>query len=322
MAQHYSGIGGQAVLEGVMMRNKNMYATAVRKPNQEIEVEVDEFHGTLEKSVWKRIPIVRGVFSFIDSLKLGIGSLNYSATFYDDDESSDREIDPDKKARQDRIFTILTTCFSLVAAIALFMILPYLLTVLLDRFIRSAALLSLLEGILRIAIFLIYMVAISLMPDIKRLYRYHGAEHKCINCIEHGHALTVSNVRKSSRFHRRCGTSFIVLVMLISVVLFFFIHVESFSMRIIIRIALIPVIAGISYEVLQWAGRSDNVVVNILSLPGLWIQHITTSEPDDQMIEVAIASVEAVFDWKAYLADEFGKDESKYEYVQRGHLVQ
>lgn len=305
-----------------MMRNKNMYATAVRKPNQEIDVEVDEFHATLEKSVWKQIPIVRGVFAFIDSLSLGIRSLNYSATFYDDEEPEGKAIDPDKKARQDKIFTILTTCFSLVAAIALFMVLPYFLANLLDRFIRSAALLSLMEGLIRIAIFLIYMVAISAMPDIKRLYRYHGAEHKCINCIEHGHALTVSNVRKSSRFHRRCGTSFIVLVMLVSVVLFFFIHVESVSMRILIRIALIPVIAGISYEILQWAGRSDNIVVNILSLPGLWIQNITTAEPDDSMIEVAIASVEAVFDWKAYLADQFGKDESKYENVQRGHLVQ
>lgn len=322
MAQHYSGIGGQAVLEGVMMRNKNMYATAVRKPNQEIEVEVDEFHTTLERSVWKRIPIVRGVFAFIDSLSLGIRSLNYSATFYEDEEPTDHPTDPDKKAKQDRILSVVTTCISLVAAIAIFMILPYYLSTLLDRYIRSAALLSLVEGIIRIAIFLIYMVVISAIPDIKRLYRYHGAEHKCINCIEHGHALTVSNVRKSSRFHRRCGTSFIVLVMLISVILFFFIHVESVSMRILIRIALIPVIAGISYEVLQWAGRSDNVVVNILSLPGLWIQHITTGEPDDAMIEVAIASVEAVFDWKAYLADTFGKDESKYEFVQRGHLVQ
>lgn len=321
MAQHYSGIGGQAVLEGVMMRNKNMYATAVRKPNQEIEVEVDEFHGAMEQSFWKKLPLVRGVFSFVDSLALGIRTLNYSASFYDEEEPSGKRIDPDKKARQDKALEIATTTVSLIAAIFLFMVLPYLISSLLERFIRSTALLSIVEGLIRILIFLTYMVTISLMPDIKRLYRYHGAEHKCINCIEHGHALTVANVRKASRFHRRCGTSFIVFVMLISVVLFFFIHVDSFSLRILIRIALIPVIAGISYEILRLAGRSDNIAVRIMSAPGLFIQRITTAEPDDAMIEVAITSVEAVFDWKAYLADEFGKDERRYENVQRGHVV-
>ena len=175
--------------------------------------------------------------------------------------------------------------------------------------IRNDAFMALMEGLIRLSIFLIYIIAISLMKDIRRLYQYHGAEHKCINCIERGKPLTVHFVRDSSRFHKRCGTSFIILVMLVSVILFFFIRVESPVLRVLLRIALIPVISGISYELIRLAGRSSNPIVQIISAPGLWMQRITTREPDDSMIEVAIASVEAVFDWKAYLMENFDYQE-------------
>ncbi len=223
------------------------------------------------------------------------------------------------RAAKDKFFSGIVTVISLVIAICLFMVLPYLLSSFVGRYIRNDAVLSLLEGFIRIAIFLLYILTISAMPDIKRLYQYHGAEHKCINCIEHGKPLTVRNVSSSTRFHKRCGTSFIIIVMLVSVVVFFFIRVDSFTMRLLLRIALVPVIAGISFELLRLAGRSNNVIVNILSAPGLWMQHITTKEPDDSMIEVAIAAVEAVFDWRDYEANEFGYDKRDLEDVVKGY---
>lgn len=306
--QHYSGIGGQAVLEGVMMRNQDRIAVAVRKPDHEIEVDIDEHHPFLEGTIWTRMPFVRGVFAFIDSMVLGVRSLNISASYYDEEEDT-RNVDPDKKARQDKLMMGVTTAISLVLAVGIFMLLPYFITSLMREKIRNDAFMALMEGLIRLSIFLIYIIAISLMKDIRRLYQYHGAEHKCINCIERGKPLTVHFVRDSSRFHKRCGTSFIILVMLVSVILFFFIRVESPVLRVLLRIALIPVISGISYELIRLAGRSSNPIVQIISAPGLWMQRITTREPDDSMIEVAIASVEAVFDWKAYLMENFDYQE-------------
>ncbi len=310
--QHYSGIGGQAILEGVMMRNRNMIACAVRKPNREIEVEVDEHHDILEGTFWTKVPFLRGIFAFIDSMTLGIKSLNYSAEVFAEDDSTP-PADLDKKARQDKVITALTTVFSLVLAIGLFVILPYWLTDLVKSFIRSDAFLALMEGVIRLAIFLLYIIVISMMKDIRRLYQYHGAEHKCINCIERGKPLTTAFVKDSSRFHKRCGTSFLFLVMIISVILFFFIRVESPVMRIVVRLLMIPVVAGIAYEVIRLAGRSNNPVINLISAPGLWLQRITTKEPDDDMIAVGIASVEAVFDWRSYLIDEFGYQMSDFD---------
>ena len=302
---HYSGIGGQAVLEGIMMKNGDKYSVAVRKPNGEIEVELDTYHGILEGSKIKKIPFIRGVFNFLDSLILGTRSLNFSATFYEDEDEQKNVKDPAKKARQDKALTTLTTVLAVVLALTLFMALPYYTSVLLGRYVRNASLMAIIEGIIRIVIFVLYVAAISLMPDIKRVYRYHGAEHKCINCIEHGHTLTVENVMKSSKQHKRCGTSFLLFVMLVSVILFFFIRVESPVWRLLLRLLLIPVIAGISYELIRLAGRSNHILVKIISAPGLWLQRLTTKEPDEQMVEVAIKAVEAVFDWKQFLREDF-----------------
>ena len=302
---HYSGIGGQAVLEGIMMKNGDKYSVAVRKPNGEIEVELDTYHGILEGSKIKKIPFIRGVFNFLDSLILGTRSLNFSATFYEDEDEQKNVKDPAKKARQDKALTTLTTVLAVVLALTLFMALPYYTSVLLGRYVRNASLMAIIEGVIRIVIFVLYVAAISLMPDIKRVYQYHGAEHKCINCIEHGHTLTVENVMKSSKQHKRCGTSFLLFVMLVSVILFFSIRVESPVWRLLLRLLLIPVIAGISYELIRLAGRSNNILVKIISAPGLWLQRLTTKEPDEQMVEVAIKAVEAVFDWKQFLREDF-----------------
>ena len=305
----YSGIGGQAVLEGVMMKNKDQYAVAVRKPNGEIEVEVEHYVGIAHGSKLLNIPFIRGVFQFLDSLILGMRSLNYSASFYEDDGEetmTDKAFRKMFKDKADKVFSAVVMIISLAIAIGIFMILPYYITSRFEEYIRSDSFMAIIEGALRIVIFVLYVLSISLMKDIRRLYRYHGAEHKCISCIEKGRPLTVGNVMKSSKQHKRCGTSFLLFVMLVSVVLFFFIRVESPVYRVLIRIALIPVIAGISYEIIRLAGRSNNILVRIISAPGMWMQRLTTKEPDESMVEVAIAAVEAVFDWKAYLYEAFG----------------
>lgn len=306
-----SGVGGQAVLEGVMMKNKESYAVAVRKPDGEIDVDVHEYHGVLHGSVLTRIPFVRGVFNFADSLILGMRTLNHSLEFYEDEEASetgiDRAMDRMFGAKAEKVMSGITVVISLIIAIALFMILPYYLSRYFEQFVMNSSLLAIIEGAIRLVIFLIYIVVITAMKDIRRLYMYHGAEHKCINCIEQGMDLTVANVRKSSRLHRRCGTSFLLFVMLISIILFMFIRTDSTVLRLVFRVLLIPVIAGISYEVLKLAGRTDNIIMKILSAPGMLLQRLTTKEPDDDMIEIGIKAVEAVFDWKAFLKENFEK---------------
>lgn len=304
--QHYSGIGGQAVLEGVMMKNKDDYAIAVRKSNGEIDVDVEVYHSILHGAKIKNVPFLRGVFNFIDSLMLGTKCINHSAKFYEEEEIDDKKDRKPSSGRGDSIMMVITTVLSLVIAIGLFMLLPYFISSWLVEYIRKESLLAVIEGVVRIIIFLAYIIGISLMKDIRRLYQYHGAEHKCINCIEKGRELTVSNVMRASRIHKRCGTSFMFLVILISVVLFFFIRVTNPVYRVLIRLALVPVIAGISYELIRLAGRSDNIFVNIISAPGMWLQRVTTREPDETMVEVAIKSVEAVFDWRQFLEDDFG----------------
>lgn len=305
----YSGIGGQAVLEGIMMKNQEKYAVAVRKPDGEIAVELENYQGLLHGSKVKELPFIRGIFNFIDSLALGMKCLNYSASFYDEEEDGEQETQKSGGAsggKGEKLMTTLVTVFSVVLAVGIFVVLPYYLSSLFQGFVRNASLLAIIEGVLRIAIFILYVWGISAMKDIKRLYRYHGAEHKCINCIEKGRPLTVHNVMRSSRLHRRCGTSFIFFVLFVSIILFFFIRVENPAQRVVLRILLMPVVAGISYEIIRLAGRSDNLFVRIISAPGMWIQRMTTKEPDRQMAEVAIAAVEAVFDWKSYLYENFG----------------
>lgn len=305
-----SNIGGQAVLEGIMMRHGDDYAVAVRKPDGEIFVQKEEYHSVIKWKALTKIPFIRGVFNFIDSMVLGIKTLMFSAEFYEEEEEvkSEKELTEEeiaKKEKQEKWMMNATVAISVVIAVAVFMVLPYFLSSLLKPLMPSYHLRTLVEGFVRIGIFILYIALISRMDDIQRTFMYHGAEHKCINCIEHGLPLTVDNVRISSRQHKRCGTSFLFFVLAISIVLLMLIQVESPLMRVIVRIALIPVIAGISYEVLKLAGRSENPIINLLSRPGLAIQKLTTKEPDDSMIEVAIQAVEAVFDWRAYEAENF-----------------
>ena len=300
----YSGIGGQAVMEGVMMKNQEKYAVAVRKPDQEIVVETSTYEGLIKNKKIRNMPILRGVFSFIESLVLGMKTLTFSASFFEEEEEEKsgsrkaekragakkpaptEEEQKKKEKRQENVLMGGTVAISIVLAVAIFMVLPYYISVFFQRFITSQTLLALLEGVIRLTIFIGYVAAISLMPDIKRVYMYHGAEHKCINCIEQGMDLTVENVRKSSRLHKRCGTSFLLIVMLISIVFFLFIRVDNRILQLLLRLVLIPVIAGVSYEFIRLAGRSDHMLVNLFSKPGLLLQRITTREPDDSIIEV------------------------------------
>ena len=295
-----SGIGGQAVLEGVMMKNQDEYAIAVRKPDQSIIVEKKEYHSLTEKSFIFKWPIIRGVIAFIDSMIIGISTITYSASFFEEEEEDDKE----KSSIAESLWMTLTVMLSVVIAVGIFILLPLGLVELLGKVVKSGTVLAILEGIIRLVIFIIYILAISRMKDIQRTFMYHGAEHKTINCIENGYDLTVENVRSQSRQHKRCGTSFLLFVVIISSIFFMFIQVDDIVLKTISRLLLVPVIAGVSYEVLKLAGRSENPIVDAISKPGLWMQKLTTKEPDDSMIEVAIQSVEAVFDWRAFLNKE------------------
>lgn len=281
-------------MEGIMMRNQERYAVAVRKPNGEIEIKVSDYKGPVKNKIVKELPIIRGVVSFIDSLYLGMSTLMYSASFFEEEEEKEMT------KKQENLLLGGTMVFSLVIALGLFFALPYFLSGLFEKMTDSTMLIAFLEGVIRLAIFILYIALVSLTKDIKRTFMYHGAEHKCINCIEHGLELTVENVRKSSKEHKRCGTSFLLIVMLLSILFFMFIQVDSKVYRLLLRFLLIPLIAGVSYELIRMAGRFDNWFVNLLSKPGLWMQALTTREPEDDMIEVGIAAVEAVFDWRTW----------------------
>ena len=312
----YSGVGGQAVMEGVMMKNQNKYAVAVRKPDHKIEVKISQHKMSKPWEVMQKIPVLRGVVIFVDSLYLGMSTLMYSASFFEDeDEENEKKQKREslsaeqikaldkKEKKQDDLLMGGTVALSIVIALGLFFALPYFLSGIFHKITQSQMMIALFEGIIRLVIFIGYIAIISMTPDIKRTFMYHGAEHKCINCIEHGMELNVENVRKSSKLHKRCGTSFLLIVMLISILFFMFIRVDSKPLQLLLRLVLIPVIAGVSFEFIRLAGRYDNWFMNILSQPGLWMQRLTTKEPDDDMIEVGIASVEAVFDWKAWQKD-------------------
>lgn len=302
-----SGIGGQAVMEGIMMRNGSEYSVAVRKENGEIEVKKETYKGVGSKYRLFRLPFIRGIFSFVDSLVLGMKSLNYSASLFMEDGEEEEEPGRFEKWLQkkfgdkaEKVIMDMTMVISIILAMGIFMVFPTWVSTLMKPLLGNGIWMALFEGVLRIAIFIAYVGLISLMPDIKRTYMYHGAEHKCINCIEHGLPLTVENVMKSSKEHKRCGTSFLLIVMVISILFFLVIRPETLWLRLVSRILLIPVIAGVSFEFLRLAGNSDNPVVNLLSKPGLMLQGLTTKEPDEKMAEIAICAVEAVFDWKAY----------------------
>lgn len=396
-----SGIGGQSVLEGIMMKNKDKYAVAVRKPDQEIEVCVKEYHSVTEKHKLFRLPFIRGIFSFVDSMVLGIRTLTYSADFFLEETpeeiakeeerkakkeakkakreekrkgksapaaasveaetaaAANAETEPGKsstgmsagkepanaatattgetepknaatempaengadnssttaqmkqeKEKEDKdsgtdLIMIGTVLVSVVISVALFMMLPLFVAETCVRYIPfvTSGWMPVIEGVVKMLLFIGYLLVIARMDDIKRTFMYHGAEHKCINCIEHGMELNVENVRESSRLHKRCGTSFLLFVMIISIIVFIFLNFESRILRYVIRLLCVPLIAGISYEFIRLAGNTENKVIGLLSKPGLAMQLITTSEPTDDMIEVAIAAVEAVFDWRAYLEE-------------------
>lgn len=313
-----SNIGGQAVMEGIMMRHKDVYSVAVRKPDKEIEVKVEDYKSVVNCKSLQKLPILRGVFSFIDSLVVGTKCLMYSATFFEDEEDlkkreqlegEEKEKELAKKEKADKALMTGTVILSVVLSVGLFIVLPYLLASLLRNIGVSETGVTLAEAGVRIVLFLAYMLLISKMQDIQRVFMYHGAEHKCINCVEHGLPLNVENVMKSSRFHKRCGTSFLFFVIIISIIFFlgFFavVPIKTMWLRVLVRILLVPVIAGVSYEVIRLAGNSDNSVVAFFSKPGMALQKLTTKEPTPDMAEVAIKAVEAVFDWKAYLKENF-----------------
>lgn len=320
-------IGGQAVIEGVMMKNQDRYAIAVRKPDKEIEVQINEHISVSKKYKVLDIPILRGVVNFVESMVIGVKTLTYSAEFYDEEETEQERIRREKKEakklekakkkgisqeeyenrakvqeeKSEDLLMAVTVMFSIVLAIGLFMLLPAFLITFVDNYIKNHFLLGLIEGVIRLAIFILYVYLISRMEDIKRTYMYHGAEHKTINCLEAGEDLTVENVMKHTRFHKRCGTSFLFIVMFVSILVFMCIRTDTVWLRLLLRLLLVPVIAGISYEFIRFAGKSTSKVADIMSKPGLWVQRLTTIEPTEDMIEVAIKAVEGVFDWREYL---------------------
>ena len=322
-----SGIGGMAVIEGVMMKNKSEYAVAIRKPDNTIEVKKDVYVGLGERVGIFKLPILRGIASFIDSLSLGMNTLSYSAEFYEEDaqdikggrkkDSGNKESDKknnDKKnsggkdnknkgsGRKDNIVMGITMTIAIIIAVAIFVLLPFYIMEMLKGQIKSHIARSIVEGVIRLVLFIMYVKAITVMQDIKRVYMYHGAEHKAINCVERGFELTVENARKQTKEHKRCGTSFLLYVVLLSIIFFAFINVEQVWLRMLLRILLVPVVAGVAYEFIRLAGKTDNIIVNILSKPGIWLQGLTTTEPDDGMLETAIAAVDAVFDWRGFQA--------------------
>ena len=299
-------IGGQAVIEGVMMKNMDRYAVSVRKPNGKIETKVEECVSFAEKHPLFQLPVFRGMVNFLESMVIGMKTLNYSASFYEDEEEqtesrTEQLLEKILGEKAEKIIRGIVLVFSLAISIGVFMILPYIASEALGKLIRNEYMILFMEGIIRIAIFLGYIVLISRMEDIKRVFMYHGAEHKTINCLEAGVPLTPENVDNFSRLHKRCGTSFIFIVMIISMVFFFFIRVDTIWLRIVLRLLFLPLVAGVSYEFIRLAGSSDHPLVQIFSKPGLALQKLTTKEPDHSMIEVAIASVEGVFDWREYL---------------------
>lgn len=276
-------VGGQAVIEGVMMRGPELTATAVRDPSGKIQVEVKPVHSISERFPILKKPFIRGTVSLIESLVIGMKSLSYSAKMAgeEDEQLTDKEMAG-------------TIVFALVLASILFIAIPTGAAKLFHVITADLVFLNLMEGFLRLIIFLAYIWGISRMKDIRRVFQYHGAEHKTIHCYEAGLPLTVANVQQFSRLHPRCGTNFLLIVMLVSIFVFAFLGWPSLAERIASRILLLPVVAGISYEIIRLAGRSDNKIIQTAIKPGLWLQYLTTRPPADDMVEVAIESVKAV----------------------------
>lgn len=298
---HKTSIGGQAVLEGVMMRGPKEIATAVRKSDGEIVIDKRPVSSVMTRFKFLKLPILRGVVSFIESMITGVKSLMFSADLYDIEDGEAYEPSKFEKWLDEKfgdkikdIAIYAAVAMSLVFGISLFMLLPTVIVGFLKNMLKSTVLLNLAEGMVRMTIFIVYLSLVSQMSDIKRVFEYHGAEHKTIAAYEHGEELTAENARKYSRLHPRCGTSFLLIVMVVSIVFFSFLKWENALQRIFFRLLLLPVVAGVSYEFIKFAGRSKNKFVALLTKPGLWLQNLTTREPDDSQLEVAIASLKAV----------------------------
>ena len=336
MSHTNSGIGGQAVMEGVMMRNKDRYAVSVRLEDGSVVTDIKECRSITEKHKWMALPFIRGSVNLIESTVIGMNAMTYSANFFETEEerqeraakeakkaakkatngaSADKAETAEEKGFMRGAVLAATLLLSFGLAMILFMMVPQVISELVCKLFdapQGGLLGDIVEGVMRLVIFVIYVKLISLMKDIKRTFMYHGAEHKSINCLEEGLPLTVENVKKSSKYHKRCGTSFLIYVMIIAIIVLIFVpDITAFSapvnflLRFLLRLAILPVIAGISYEVLKFSGTHENSCTRVLSKPGFWMQSLTVKEPTDDMIEVGIRSVEAVFDWKAFLREKF-----------------
>ena len=295
-------IGGQAVLDGIMMKGADRTAVAVRFPDKSIHMKTEKLK---PPSKWMKFPLIRGVVAFVSSLVMGTKTLMYSADVLESYDGPDAvEYEEDKMTKwlekhfgEKKTWNIMlyaSVVIALIMTVGIFIILPTAAVNWLGHFTQNEVVLNLAEGVLRIIIFIIYVLLISKMEDIQNVFRYHGAEHKCIHCFENGLELTPANCQTFYTLHPRCGTSFLMFVMVISLILFSLLGWPNLFWRITSRLLLLPVVAGLSYELLRWAGRSDNIVVKVLSMPGLYLQKITTAEPRDEQLEVAIAAMKAV----------------------------
>lgn len=295
-----TSIGGQALIEGVLMRGPKLQAITVRKPDGELELKVEELKATKDKYPILGWPLIRGVVTFIDSMVKGMQAVTYSASFLPEEEQEEPSkfdkwiMEKFDSEMADKIIIGIAAFLGICLSVGLFMLLPTIIAGLFSSVVESYILRNVIEGVLRIAIFLLYLFLCTRLKDIQRMFSYHGAEHKTIFCYEKGLPLTVENVRPQSRFHPRCGTSFLFVVLIVSILVFSVVRWSNVWVRMICRILLLPVVVAISYEVNRWVGRHDNVLSTILAWPGKQLQHLTTFEPDDSMIECAISSLVAV----------------------------
>lgn len=291
-------VGGQAVIEGVMMKNQDTYAVCVRNSNKEIITDVKQYVSLTKRHKILGLPFVRGIVAFGESMVLGMKILTYSAEFFEVEDAEESKFDlwVNEKFgdKANDILIGLSVVLALIMAVGLFVLLPLGISQLLKPLLPSARWINFSDGMIRVAVLLIYVSLISKMKDIQRVFQYHGAEHKSINCYESGLELTVENAKKQTRLHKRCGTSFLLYIVVISVFVLTLINAQTIMMRFIVRIVMLPVIAGISYEVLKLLGKSTSPILNLFTKPGLMLQKLTTQEPDDEQLEVALEALKSV----------------------------
>jgi len=302
-------VGGQALIEGVMMRGANDIAVAIRKPDKSIQIKREPVTGLVQKYKLNKVPLLRGAIALIDSMILGVRTLMYSAEVAE--EGIENNSEPDKfenfmrkvfKDKAEDMLVYVSVFFALAISIGVFILLPTLVSGFLRNYVQKSFILSFFEGMLRLGMFVIYVLLISRMEEMRRVFQYHGAEHKAIFCYENGEALTVENARKYTTLHPRCGTSFIFIVMMVSIIMFSFISWESALMRMGLRLILLPVVAGASYEIIKLAGKSQSSIMKFVSYPGLMMQRLTTFEPDDDQLEVALEALKNVLEDEDILA--------------------